>query len=127
MDSLNLNLNFFCFLLKAKFSASLKWLLTKAYLNSVPACLNEPFFEENELGKALRNDLVQELITGKAYCLACKNIFESNKSSKYSNFNNISDVFDQLARNSIQVTDENDDPVTWQVIAQDSPFYVVFN
>ena len=29
-------------------------------------------------------------------------------------------------RNSIQVTDENDDPVTPQVIAQDSPFYVVY-
>ena len=28
-------------------------------------------------------------------------------------------------RSSIQVTDENDDPVTCQVIQQDSPFYVV--
>ena len=28
-------------------------------------------------------------------------------------------------RNSIQVTDENDDPVTPQIISQDSPFYVV--
>ena len=35
--------------LKAKFQASLKWLFAKAYLDSPPKHLIEPFFEENEV------------------------------------------------------------------------------
>jgi calmodulin-regulated spectrin-associated protein len=113
---------------ESKFQASLKWLLSKSYGNSVPSHLNEPFFEENELGKSLRSDIVNELIDGNIYCLACKHLFTlgnsstNNINSKYL-FHDISDVFDHLERTSFEVTDENDDPVTPQVICQDSPFY----
>ncbi|CAF0704892.1 unnamed protein product [Brachionus calyciflorus] len=99
----------------SKFSASLKWLLCKSELDT--SFLHEPFFEENELGKSLRNEIVQELINGNLYCMACRNLFQSN-------FETISDILEFLAMNSIEVNDENDDPVTWQVISQDSPFYV---
>lgn len=108
---------------ESKFQASLKWLLFKAYGQNTPKHLIEPFFEENELGKTLRNDFVQELINGKVYCLACKNIFSSSNNIKLT-FHDVSDVLDHLSRNSIQCNDENDDPVTQQLISQDSPFYV---
>lgn len=77
------------------------------------------------MGKSLRNDILVELISGNVYCIACKNIFQNSGFLNAKAFMDISDVFEQLARNSIQVTDENDDPVTSQIISQDSPFYVV--
>ena len=82
------------------------------------------YFSNLKLGKTLRNDFVQELINGKVYCLACKNIFSSSNNIKLT-FHDVSDVLDHLSRNSIQCNDENDDPVTQQLISQDSPFYVV--
>jgi hypothetical protein len=57
-----------------------------------------------KLGKSLKNELVQELIGGKAYCLACRNIFNnSSKAATTANtavytYEHISDVFDQLAK-----------------------------
>lgn len=100
--------------MKSKFSASLKWLLSK----SNQTCLSEPFFEENELGKSLRAEIVQELISGSLYCNACSNLFSTK-------FDHLTHVIEYLANNSVIVTDENDEPVTWQIISQDSPFYVV--
>lgn len=53
-----------------------------------------------QLGKSLRSDIVEELINGKIYCLACKNLFNlasSNINSKYL-FHDITDVFDHLER-----------------------------
>ena len=90
--------------------------------------MEEPFFEENELGKSLRNELVRELISGQVYCAAAKNIFNnpalSSSHQKYLYFSTVSEVFEQLIKSSVSITDENDDPVNAQVIAQDSPFYV---
>jgi hypothetical protein len=68
----------------------------------MPKYLNEPFFEENELGKSLRNDLVKELISGRVYCAACKNIFNNSALSKshqkFSYFSTITDIFEYLSR-----------------------------
>ncbi len=42
-------ISIFCILKKAKLQASLRWLIGKAYPNSTPKHLNEPYFEENEV------------------------------------------------------------------------------
>lgn len=89
--------------------------------------MEEPFFEENELGKSLRNEIVKELISGKVYCAACKNIFNNaalNKThQKFTYFSTVAEIFDQLTCSSITVIDENDEIVTPDDIADDSPFY----
>jgi hypothetical protein len=69
----------------------------------------------------LRADVVHELINGKIYSQACKNIYPQ----KLFKCERVQDVLEHLSKNSIQVSDENDDQVTPQVIEQDSPFYVV--
>ena len=128
--------NFFpALFFKAKFQSSLKWLFTKAYSTSIPVELQEPFFEENELGKSLRDDILHELIKGRVYCLAYRNILSfpnlASGSSKTSannsanNINSVDDVIQHLTKNAIEVHDENDDLITSQIIAKDSPFYVV--
>ncbi len=69
----------------------------------------------------MRADVVRELINGKIYSQACKNIYQQ----KVIKCESVQDVLDYLSKNSIQVTDENDDQVTPFLIQQDSPFYVV--
>ena len=62
------------------------------------------------------------------YCAAAKNIFNNpalnTSHQKYLYFSTVSEIFEQLINSSVSITDENDDPVNAQVIAQDSPFYV---
>lgn len=64
---------------------------------------------------------MRELINGKIYSQACKNIYQQ-KSLKCES---VQDVLENLSKNSIQVSDENDDQVTPYIIEKDSPFYVV--
>lgn len=80
-----------------------------------------------KLGKSLRNDIVKILISGHLYCQTCKNIYnESNNSNVVVVYDSIESVLQMLSRNSIQVTDdENDEPVTSSMITNDSPFYIV--
>ena len=73
----------------------------------------------------MRNEILVELINGKVYCNAAKNIFANNGFINAKTFLDVTDVFEHLAKNSIQVTDDNDEPVTPQVLAQESQFYVV--
>jgi calmodulin-regulated spectrin-associated protein len=121
---------FIFFLKKAKFQASLKWLFGTAYQSDcntlIPNHLNEPFFEEIDVGKVLRADLVSELTRGHIYCNVCHEIskdesFNSDKRMKKSKtFNNVSDVLEYLENNSIHVTDDNDDTITWQDIESEN-------
>ena len=90
----------------------------------MPIEYQEPYFEENELGKSLRNDIVRILISGHLYCRTCKNIYSEHGGANNNNYDSIESVLQVLSRNSIHVTDENDEPVTSSLISNDSPFYI---
>ncbi|XP_039278881.1 patronin [Nilaparvata lugens] len=99
---------------QAKHRATVKWLMSKAFNNSVPEQLREPFYRDHEDQEHLKPQLVHLLANAELYCLALGNIYSD---PNYHNMNHTG-VLQVLLRKGVFVSDT---PPTETVLIQTNP------
>ncbi|XP_064653116.1 calmodulin-regulated spectrin-associated protein 1-B-like isoform X3 [Lineus longissimus] len=106
--------------IRAKFQASILWLLTKAQKN-VTADQKNLFYEDMEGAWYIKPQLMNRLTSGELYCAACANIFQESPSK----WQGHSAVIQTLSRKGIYVVeDDGETTVTETVLMQTAPFRI---
>lgn len=107
--------------LQAKQRASILWLLSKAFENSIPDDLRDPFYRDHSGEDRLKAYLVQSLANCELYGRALANIYQDP------NYNTLShsQVMHVLMRKGIYIQDPQDSSLTESVLLQTAPIKMV--
>ncbi|XP_074656708.1 calmodulin-regulated spectrin-associated protein 1-like [Tubulanus polymorphus] len=106
---------------KAKFRASVLWVLSKAYNGTIPHDQRDLFFEDQQGAWYVKPQLMNLMTSGELYCSACANIFQESPAKWHGH----SGVIQSLSRKGIYVEDENDSAVTETALMHTAPFRMV--
>ncbi|RWS09114.1 Short spindle protein 4-like protein [Dinothrombium tinctorium] len=101
----------------AKQRASILWILSKAYNNSIPVELQEPYYRDNDGKEVLKPQIVHSLANTEIYCLALSNIYSD---PNYSCLNH-HEILQLLLRKGINVVDPTEASLTETVLMQTAP------
>lgn len=107
--------------LQARYRASVKWLLSKAYNNRVPDNLKEPFYRDHENQERLKPQIVVDLANATIYCQTLSNLYSD---PNYQSLNHWS-ILQTLARKGVPVNETKDMPLTETVLIQTNPLRIV--
>ncbi|XP_058982264.1 patronin isoform X5 [Musca domestica] len=106
---------------QARYRASVKWLLSKAYNNRVPDNLKEPFYRDHENQERLKPQIVVDLANATIYCQTLSNLYSD---PNYQSLNHWS-ILQTLARKGVPVNETKDMPLTETVLIQTNPLRIV--
>ncbi|XP_046811046.1 patronin isoform X14 [Lucilia cuprina] len=106
---------------QARYRASVKWLLSKAYNNRVPDNLKEPFYRDHENQERLKPKIVVDLGNATLYCQTLSNLYSD---PNYQSLNHWS-ILQTLARKGVPVNESPDMPLTETVLIQTNPLRIV--
>ncbi|XP_073811093.1 calmodulin-regulated spectrin-associated protein patronin isoform X32 [Musca autumnalis] len=106
---------------QARYRASVKWLLSKAYNNRVPDNLKEPFYRDHENQERLKPKIVVDLANATLYCQTLSNLYSD---PNYQSLNHWS-ILQTLARKGVPVNETKDMPLTETVLIQTNPLRIV--
>ncbi|KAM7345623.1 calmodulin-regulated spectrin-associated protein patronin isoform 6-T6 [Cochliomyia hominivorax] len=106
---------------QARYRASVKWLLSKAYNNRVPDNLKEPFYRDHENQERLKPKIVVDLGNATLYCQTLSNLYSD---PNYQSLNHWS-ILQTLARKGVPVNESPDMPLTETVLIQTNPLRLV--
>lgn len=109
------------FFIQARYRASVKWLLSKAYNNRVPDNLKEPFYRDHENQERLKPKIVVDLANATLYCQTLSNLYSD---PNYQSLNHWS-ILQTLARKGVPVIETKDMPLTETVLIQTNPLRIV--
>ncbi|VDO97788.1 unnamed protein product [Soboliphyme baturini] len=103
---------------ESKLRATLSWLISKAYGQSPPDVLRDPFYRDEQQLLQLKPPLINVLVSSELYCTAAAVIFHDASFISQDH----KAILHSLCRYSIQVHDCDDQPVTETVLTQTAPF-----
>ncbi|XP_075169156.1 calmodulin-regulated spectrin-associated protein patronin isoform X13 [Haematobia irritans] len=106
---------------QARYRASVKWLLSKAYNNRVPDNLKEPFYRDHENQERLKPKIVVDLANATLYCQTLSNLYSD---PNYQSLNHWS-ILQTLARKGVPVNETKDMPLTETVLIQTNPLRII--
>ncbi|XP_065368098.1 patronin isoform X2 [Calliphora vicina] len=106
---------------QARYRASVKWLLSKAYNNRVPDNLKEPFYRDHENQERLKPKIVVDMGNATLYCQTLSNLYSD---PNYQSLNHWS-ILQTLARKGVPVNESSDMPLTETVLIQTNPLRIV--
>ncbi|XP_059609006.1 patronin isoform X2 [Phlebotomus argentipes] len=102
---------------QAKQKASVKWLLSKAYNNQVPAHLKEPFYRDISGIEQLKPQIVIGLGNASLYCQTLSNLYSD---PNYQNLNH-GTILQILIRKCVLLPENADTPLTETILIQTNP------
>jgi calmodulin-regulated spectrin-associated protein len=108
-------------ILQSKQRSSILWLLSKAFEESIPDDLKDPFYKDHSGEERIKAYIVQSLASAELYGKALSNIYQDP------NYNTLShsQVIHVLMRKGIYVQNPEDASLTESVLLQTAPIKMV--